>query len=78
VNVPWPISKCFTITVTVLSVPMRTNAFGSNAPEAAAPVPPCPGPAICASASGNATPSVRPAPALRKPRRLRLTIVVFI
>src|SRR5260221_659482 len=73
VYVPWPISRCFTITVTVLSVPMRTKALGSRAPAATTLPPPWPGPAICAS-DGTATPRVSPAPALRKSRRLRLMI----
>ncbi len=45
---PWPISRCLTITVTVLSAPMRTNALGANAPDAAAPAV-LPGPDICAA-----------------------------
>jgi len=65
-----------TITVTLLSAPMRTNALGSKVPAATITPPALPGPAACAHTPCATTPSVRPAPALRKSRRLRLTIPI--
>src|SRR5881296_219588 len=63
---------CFDTTVTVLSVPMRTNALGSSAAFATTSPPARPGPAACANSFGESTtPSVNPAPAFRKSRRRR-------
>ena len=63
---PWPISALRAVTVTTLSTPMLTKALGASGEV----------PAACLLAQavmiGPAmTASVRPAPALRTPRRLR-------
>jgi hypothetical protein len=41
------------MTVTVLSLPMRTKAFGSNAAPAGAAAPARAGPPACAAACGR-------------------------